>query len=294
MRIVPLQSEHMRSLYALYRDSTAAVPHARLVPTFERFAAELLVPHSRGGLYEPPLHADILVSEANEAVTACAAMVRRRHEGSERASITALFFRDAADGAYVLRAAEALVEDELLEAYPAEHGVSPIRAYNAGWDGLSDRLPGVSGLLARFGYTPYHRELHLELAAPSGLLPPPPPGVRIDDRAVPAGSAERAVEGWMGDERVGGCWYCQLDALSDAPGATQTGYITWLHVEPRARRRGIARALLGTALQRLVLRGCDQIWLTTAADNWAAQQLYASYGFGVVDASVSLRKLRSL
>ena len=93
-----------------------------------------------------------------------------------------------------------------------------------------------------------------------------------------------------GNTEVGVCSYSTLTFLTDEPAAGRTGYIWWLHVNETHRRRGIARALMAAATDQLAAQGCTTCWLTTAADNWAAQSLYYALGFDVVDGSVSFRK----
>ncbi len=55
-------------------------------------------------------------------------------------------------------------------------------------------------------------------------------------------------------------------------------YITWLYVNPRAQRRGIASRLLGYALQRIG----PEAWTNIVAGNAAALALYRQAGFEVV------------
>lgn len=86
------------------------------------------------------------------------------------------------------------------------------------------------------------------------------------------------------------CSYSALTLLTADPAAAQIGYIWWLHVDEAYRRRGIARQLMGNAIEALTERGCTDCWLTTTADNWPAQALYYELGFAVVDASVSFQK----
>jgi ribosomal-protein-alanine N-acetyltransferase len=50
-------------------------------------------------------------------------------------------------------------------------------------------------------------------------------------------------------------------------------------VDPRWRRRGIAGALLGAALERGRTRGARRAFLEVRASNTAAQALYRRYGF---------------
>lgn len=60
--------------------------------------------------------------------------------------------------------------------------------------------------------------------------------------------------------------------------AADEAEILGLVVEPPSRRRGIARALLRAAVDRLVEIGCSALFLEVAADNAAALALYDSFG----------------
>lgn len=52
-------------------------------------------------------------------------------------------------------------------------------------------------------------------------------------------------------------------------------------VETSARRRGLGRELVSSALRWARLRGARQAWLQVLADNEGARRLYAAMGFGV-------------
>jgi len=58
--------------------------------------------------------------------------------------------------------------------------------------------------------------------------------------------------------------------------------ILTLAVLPAERRRGVATALLGSALREAAARGADAVFLEVAADNHAARELYERQGFAVV------------
>jgi len=63
-------------------------------------------------------------------------------------------------------------------------------------------------------------------------------------------------------------------------------YGTTLHVvhvvvDPRARRRGVGRLLMGELRQRAVLEGCVRWYLNVKADNLPAIRLYERYGLSV-------------
>jgi len=58
------------------------------------------------------------------------------------------------------------------------------------------------------------------------------------------------------------------------------GKIHDVAVDPRARRRGVARALLVAAIEELKALGAKRLLADTAAKNADAQALFASLGFG--------------
>jgi ribosomal protein S18 acetylase RimI-like enzyme len=57
-------------------------------------------------------------------------------------------------------------------------------------------------------------------------------------------------------------------------------YLYDLFVEPSARRRGVARALMEAARQYGLEHGADRLQLETAIDNLTAQSLYEARGWG--------------
>ena len=58
--------------------------------------------------------------------------------------------------------------------------------------------------------------------------------------------------------------------------------ILTLAVDPAARRRGVARALVEAVLNAARDAGADALWLEVAEDNAAARALYAAAGFDQV------------
>jgi ribosomal protein S18 acetylase RimI-like enzyme len=61
--------------------------------------------------------------------------------------------------------------------------------------------------------------------------------------------------------------------------AGRWGYVQRLAVDPDARRRGLARLLVGDALRWMIRRGVADVLVNTAADNDPALSLYQSLGF---------------
>lgn len=54
-----------------------------------------------------------------------------------------------------------------------------------------------------------------------------------------------------------------------------------LATHPDHQRQGLARAVLGAVVQAAQARGAEEMLLEVAEDNFAAQALYSSCGFGV-------------
>lgn len=85
-----------------------------------------------------------------------------------------------------------------------------------------------------------------------------------------------------------------IDALGDGglvavAGTRRVGLLTWrlersaeitaLAVDPGSRRRGVGRALLDEAAQRLRELSVDRVWLVTTNDNLEALTLYQKAGY---------------
>jgi ribosomal protein S18 acetylase RimI-like enzyme len=296
MKIVSVHVDHIDPLWKLYCAQVADVPHCALLPDRARFGEELLgVTQGRQPLYQPPQQATVLVAENAGTVQGFATLATYREEDEPpQQAITGLFFATAAAGHRLVRACEAQAGDGPISAFPAGHGNTKIQSYNAGWDGLSDRVPAVACLLAQCGYRPYMRELHLSKVLSHPLDTPPvplPTPLRLTEPSAQADyPGALAVLALAGESEAGICAYSTLEPLTNHPDAHKVGYIGWLHVEDAYRRRGVARALMTDVLGRLAAQGCEQCWLTTTADNWPAQTLYLALGFAVVDCSVSFRK----
>jgi ribosomal protein S18 acetylase RimI-like enzyme len=286
-QIAQPQPAQVAALHEIYVAATALAPHCRYTPDLDRFGTCLLGPHAAP--------TQIVVAEQYGAPQGFAALGRVKNgtDNIEYDAITALFFRHAAAGQALLEACEARAQPGDLLAFPATHNQCPVAGYNGGWDEVSDRMPAIAQLLARNGYTPYHRELHL--ACDLGRVVPAqaaaPPGVELEAQAD-----EQAqyfiLNAMSGGQRVGQCHYITLASIL-GPGDAHTGYISWLHIEAEARRRGIGRYLMLQVLDDLRRRGCDACWLTTGVANWPAQPLYLALGFEMVDCSAGYRKTRS-
>ena len=284
MQVVPLRPEHVSALAAVYRQTTAEAAHCRFVPSVEHFGQALLHPARAG--------TSVLVAEVGgEAVGFAALLDTVAEDGAREVEVTALFTRQEAPGVALLDACIAHARGaRRLLAFPDAHRHCPIPAYNAGWDGLSDRLSVTARVLVWRGFVPHYRELHLECTG--ARFPPAQAPAPADVMIVERNNAEGefSLAAMLEDREVGVCLYRTLARISDHPDAARWGYLMWLHVDEPLRRHGIARHLLTRALRHLSEQGCDGCWLTTGADNWPAQPLYLALGFEIVDTSACFRK----
>jgi ribosomal protein S18 acetylase RimI-like enzyme len=285
LEIVSPRPDHANELLALYRVAVADAPHCRFLPNTEQLAAALML---------PPDHMPIwLIAEHERVAVGCAALadLPADDEAPERDAITALVFADPAVGAVLLAACEARAMPVWLDAFPNTHGRCPLPGFNGGWDGLPDCMTSVARLLARAGYAPFFRELHLAGSLePATTLPHhPPDGFTIVlERSTRANFVQRA---YAGEHEAGVCYYNTVAALTKTD-ASRVGYISGLAVGVEWRRRGLARTLLARSFEHLHAMGCDEVWLTTTSDNWPAQALYLAAGLAIVGSSASYRKLR--
>jgi ribosomal protein S18 acetylase RimI-like enzyme len=124
------------------------------------------------------------------------------------------------------------------------------------------------------------------------VAPPVQPGERlvehdVDDAAVaalldvasPEASAvpgDPAVRAWWGVPGAGGRL---LACVADTSAATGVGHLSSIAVDPRARGRGLGRAVTAAASRALLDAGCDVVTLGLYADNAAAAALYDVLGF---------------
>lgn len=296
MVVVPVHPDHVGPLHAIYLEATARAPHCRFAPDLTQFRNELLglTPRLR---QQVPQQSDVLVAEASGSVEGFATLTTWRDDDDGDAikqAITGLFIANEAAADALIAACEARATDTILRAFPSTHGNTLIQNYNVGWDGLSSYVRHVTRPLSQHGYVPYTREMHLVAPLDPALLgtsslasPLTLDGPRQQSDTYAWSQMVRAMDG---ETRTGICSFSDLSVVTEQVGARHAGYIWGLFVNDAYRRRGIARALLVAAMQHLTEQGCTECWLTTTADNWAAQPLYYSVGFEVVDCSVSFRK----
>lgn len=289
MQVVPFRPEQAPALYDVYRRVTAGVAHCRFAPSAASFARALTAPMQG---------TQLLVADDGGAAVGFAALLGTagRADRPPTTELTALFAADEPADQALVEASIAIARSrgvDQLTAFDDEHSHCPIPAYNAGWSGPSDAMPRAARALARAGFVPYHRELHLSrLFGRPGPLPVAAHLPALTLVADPAAGRpeEHTLRALLGGERAGVCVYSTLAHLSDDPAAARCGYIMWLHVEEAYRRRGIARYLLTNALAALAAAGCAGCWLTTGGTNWPALTLYLSLGFEIVDTSTCFRK----
>jgi len=81
------------------------------------------------------------------------------------------------------------------------------------------------------------------------------------------------------DGRVVGYVYAGLEPLSWKELRGPAGFIHDIVVEDQARGAGVARELIGAAVQWLRQRGAPRVMLWTAAQNERAQRLFDAAGF---------------
>ena len=87
------------------------------------------------------------------------------------------------------------------------------------------------------------------------------------------------------EELVGICTFSRDGFILDAP--TQVWEIADVWVEPHARRKGIATALIRECEQECKMRGADEVRLTVYALNEGALGLYQSLGYDVSSYTLS-------
>lgn len=113
------------------------------------------------------------------------------------------------------------------------------------------------------------------------FMVPPPDVERGYGRWLVREAARPGAIVWVAteDEVVVGYAYATIEGRDWNELLEDHGKLHDLLVAESARKRGIARELVGRMRAELVLRGCPRILLDTATSNEAAQRLFASLGF---------------
>lgn len=91
---------------------------------------------------------------------------------------------------------------------------------------------------------------------------------------------------WDGDEAVG---LAAFSTLWPAEGVSTSLYLKELYIAERARRRGIATALMAELADVAAGRGCSRVEWTTDADNSDAQAFYERLGVDPVPTKIFYR-----
>ena len=73
--------------------------------------------------------------------------------------------------------------------------------------------------------------------------------------------------------------FCCAQLVSSMCYKEKSGEITEMYVEPFARRKGVATALMRLAERELIARGASSLKVLTGDDNISAQALYESLGY---------------
>ncbi|SMN20363.1 similar to Saccharomyces cerevisiae YPR051W MAK3 Catalytic subunit of N-terminal acetyltransferase of the NatC type [Maudiozyma saulgeensis] len=73
-----------------------------------------------------------------------------------------------------------------------------------------------------------------------------------------------------------GCIICKNEIHRNS---RMRGYIGMLAVQKEFRGQGIAKKLVGLAIDKMISNGCDEIMLETEVENMAALNLYERLGF---------------
>jgi ribosomal protein S18 acetylase RimI-like enzyme len=290
MRISQLLPEHLPTLHGLYLALVAQVPHCLFKPGLPFFTNTLQRAQEQG--------MRLFVAEEQNMVQGFAALSRILPDttGMPRHAITSLFCLEEGVGRALLQVCEAesrTSDAGALLVFPNTRHYSPIPGYNGGWDGLSDRVHATGRLLARNGFYPIHRELHLTCDLPRFPVESLHPDVTVSLSESIDDQGRRTLRVWRGNLAVGVCAYGTLQRLSDDPETREWGYIWGLGIDEQHQGYGLARYLLTTALNRLRADGCQGCWTTVTSGNWASLGLVLSHGFEIVDGSTSFSKTLS-
>jgi len=197
---------------------------------------------------------------------------------------------DSAAGCALIASAVAFLQGRSIRRIIAFDPIESVGApgFNGGWSGVSERRPHIVALLAQAGLRLRYRELCLYLPSMPAIFAPAVPtpltlsfekrdqdrlSVKLYDRGLYAGA----------------CHYSRMTprrACNDE--GRRRGYIDGLAIPEDYQGRGLGRLLLLNALKRLAEMGCESVSLTTAADNFKAQNLYFSLGFELVDSCITM------
>lgn len=294
MPVRPVVPYDLQALHRLYCSLTSGLPHG-FPPTLDEFS-----PSFTGAVLNHQVSQTFVAEEGGEIVGFARIgkyahvpdrwTLAREGEGLLFGPMILSGCREA--GLELLRAAEMFLtrhRSRLQIAFDPVEATS-IPFYNGGWCGLSERLTEVVQLLALYGFRVRHREFCMtcqELPAENPAEPQPPFHLqraaqasyrfvqKVFDRSLPVGS----------------CYYSLMNpATSRHPDARFVGYINGLSVQQNYQGRGLGRLLISHSLRHLRELGCTQVYLTTGAENYRAQNLYYSLRFALVDSTITLSR----
>lgn len=165
-------------------------------------------------------------------------------------------------------------------------GTGGLRPLNGGLVGMPARLSYLIPPLLHGGMKLTGNALVLSgsTTPPSvpGLLDAPQPA-----RIVPAGPA--SFRAFADDEPIGECWIALHREWNSHPEAAAAAHLQWIVVDEKWRGRGVGAQLLSNAFSRLRELGVNNLTLTTAHDNLAAQACYYRNGLRATDQLLSFR-----
>ncbi len=295
MAVRPLQPADMPFLYALYGDITAPLPHG-FAAMRDEFCTSLNI-----------LPANLRMGEVFVAVR------DGRPVGFARAGA----HRSVGDRWSFAKPGEGLIFGPFVDSHHAaeggellaacvrwlrSHGITrvvgfdPVESvgapfYNGGWCGLSEKLPHLIHLYTKAGFRVHYRELCLFRCGLHDIPPAPPPPTPLTLSYETRDHHRLSVKLYDRGLFAGACHYSSMyPRRGSHPDARSRGYIDGLAVPDERQGRGLGRILLLNALSRLRQMECVAVSLTTAADNFKAQNLYFSLGFHVVDSCLALTK----
>lgn len=313
-RVQPFEERWLSAACDLFNRLTAGLPHC--FPTHREeflkwFAAE---PHQA----RDPIRLVVVMRGRLTGLAVGAVNTGPNCDGSFRvagvgdASIPAFLCEDVSSADRLLHSLEqhfrAVGAERLVMFDAGEHDNNP-PFFNAGFAACPEAIPVVCQALARSGFTLANRELHMtratdlddgtstlrvadggEPASRAGCPPsdpfPLPAGITV--RWSNCSPANLEVDAFSGVRNAGGCTGRCLRDFHESPEAASVGYIDWLGINPDFQRQGLGRALLYRMLLKMSDWPIQRVFLTTGSQNWRAQPLYLSMGFGVVGTSVTL------
>ncbi len=310
-RIQPLDAQWLPAARDLFNRLTAGLPHCFPAQPDEFLNWVTAEPHHACD----PIRLVVLHNGRVTGLAVGAVCTGPNRDGSFRvagagdASVPAFLCEDRSSADRLLMALErhfrGVGAHRLVFFDAGEHDNNP-PFFNAGFGACPETVPVVCQALARSGFTLANRELHMACDPepgqdsslrregdgpefPTDLPPrapyPLPEGITVRWSGLPT---HPEIDACSGVRNAGGCTGHYLCDTHASPQAARVGYIDWLGINPDFQRQGLGRALLYRMLQRMSEWPVERVFLTTGSQNWRAQPLYLSMGFGVVGTSVTM------